>query len=724
MNLFPKSLLRALVFAMCAVTPVRAALLSCDGPFFVDAIAESAWVNIDIFPASGTNGIRQALATARDTYPDQPVRIRLAPGVYEDNVGAEIYSQRLLRSAANPIYLQAIDPAPNATQLGHGLNLLGVSYIAIDGLTFGPATVGDWNGTQHAPPLPLQAAAGIHVAGAAKNGNANANSGGILNSAIYGQYEPSHHVLIRSVTIQNLFDPTDFDAETAQGFGADGIKFNQAEDVWVVDSRISQTTRHGIDNVGMHRAAFCRNVIAHNGGGLGIEAKGGSTDVLYDGNIFYRVRRVELGGENTDATYYFSLDGRWDYEALGTVARNNLIIDPRETALEFSGCAGCFAIGNSILFTSAYVPPLDGAEVAGGDAIRVHDSMTLGVSDGAGNDCQTWDAGLNDYVTVDPCWGVGASGPAPINRVLRTADATVQNNLFAAAGGHFGRGYGGATVACPLNVIDGNAALLFKANYWWNGASALPAEGCSALPVDTASIGAGGEVTASPLLAETLLDTASLTGLVQTAALALTPGPNSPLAGRALAHAMAGATDARQHQRAEVPTIGAIELDSSMPANVVVEFYNAGINHYFMTAYQDEAAALDNKPAWGWVRTGKTFNVWLIQASAPSGASPVCRFFGIFANGTVGSHFYTVDPNECAYVKSRTDWGWGYEGDAFYAVKPTGGSCPGGTVPIYRVFNNGMGGAPNHRYMTSQADVDAMALQGWVSEGTAFCGAQ
>ena len=156
-------------------------------------------------------------------------------------------------------------------------------------------------------------------------------------------------------------------------------------------------------------------------------------------------------------------------------------------------------------------------------------------------------------------------------------------------------------------------------------------------------------------------------------------------------------------------------------ATTSIEFYNAGIDHSFMTAATDEAVSLDNKPDWGWVRTGKAFNVWLTQASAPGNASPVCRFYGIFAHGTVGFHFYTVDPDECAYVKNRIDWGWGYEGDAFYAVKPTGGSCPSNTFPLYRVFNNGMGGAPNHRYMTSQAEVDTMVSQGWASEGTVMC---
>jgi len=33
-----------------------------------------------------------------------------------------------------------------------------------------------------------------------------------------------------------------------------------------------------------------------------------------------------------------------------------------------------------------------------------------------------------------------------------------------------------------------------------------------------------------------------------------------------------------------------------------------------------------------------------------------------------------------------------------------------------------MSGAPNHRYMATQAEVDTMVAKGWVSEGAVFCG--
>ncbi|MEN9627854.1 MAG: hypothetical protein RJA10_1081, partial [Pseudomonadota bacterium] len=334
--------------AALALLPSTArALPGCHDTHAVDTIAESAWVDIDLVPVQGTRGIRDALRRAQAEYPTRPVRIRLAPGTYADTLGSEIFAQALWRNADAPLWLLATDGRPDATVLGHGLNLLGVSHLAIDGVTIGPAVVGAWNGQRHADPQPLQAAAGVHVAGVALDARRSAVTGGALDLAVYGRYQAAHHVLVRRVTVQNLFDPLERDGETSESQSMDGMKFNQVQDLWVLDSRVNQTTRHGIDNVGVHRAAFCRNVVSRSGGGLGIEAKGGSVDILYDGNLFHRVRRVELGGEDTDATYYFSADGRWDYEALRVTARNNLIVDPREAALEFSGCQDCAAISNT-----------------------------------------------------------------------------------------------------------------------------------------------------------------------------------------------------------------------------------------------------------------------------------------------------------------------------------------------------------------------------------------
>lgn len=560
---------------LCAV-PAQAA--TCDDASFVDTIAESAWVNIDVTPAQGTAGIRNALRTAGTSHPNQPVRIRLAPGSYADNLGTEIYAQRLQRGATNPIWLKATNGHPNATRLGHGINLLGVSYVAIDGVTIGPDTVGAWNGATHADPQPLQAAAGIHVAGAAVDARTSAvGAGNQLNTAVYGRYEPSHHILVRRVTVQNLFNRDERDAETSESQGMDGMKFNQVQDLWVLDSAVRQTTRHGIDMVGVHRAAVCRSLIAQTGGGLGIEAKGGSVDVLYDSNSFWRVRRVELGGEDTDATYYFSLDGRYDYEALRTVARNNLIVDAREAALEFSGCLDCAAVGNTIVFSSGYQPPRDGDSIYGGDAIRVHDSRILGQADGAGSDCQFWDAQAQDYVTVDPCWGVGARAPAPINRVLRSDRLVIANNVFAALGGQFGSG-NGAVVPCPLNLVGGTATRQHDGNYWWNGGQPLPANGCAALSEGTRSKLPGQGATVSPV-AGSAIDGGSLGRLGGTLVAALLPNTAAPLGAMAAplatmaAHDRLGAPRGGTGSAASVGAIGGPNATSDRLFNFGERFY-------------------------------------------------------------------------------------------------------------------------------------------------------
>ena len=63
----------------------------------------------------------------------------------------------------------------------------------------------------------------------------------------------------------------------------------------------------------------------------------------------------------------------------------------------------------------------------------------------------------------------------------------------------------------------------------------------------------------------------------------------------------------------------------SMPINAaVVEFYDASLDHYFLSALESEIHALDNGLFPGWARTGQTLNAY---ATAVAGANPVCRFY-------------------------------------------------------------------------------------------------
>ncbi len=166
----------------------------------------------------------------------------------------------------------------------------------------------------------------------------------------------------------------------------------------------------------------------------------------------------------------------------------------------------------------------------------------------------------------------------------------------------------------------------------------------------------------------------------------------------------------------------------------VVEFYNAGLEHYFRSADPAEIGILDGGAFGGaWKRTGSTFPAWDVTG-APAGSVPVCRFFGTDryrANGSrIGpnSHFYTADPTECAFVKIAFQAvasdgvsypAWTFEANAFAVKLHVGGTCPTGTQALYRTYNNGARGDPNHRYSTNAALLQAMA--GWVFEGLVMC---
>ena len=143
-----------------------------------------------------------------------------------------------------------------------------------------------------------------------------------------------------------------------------------------------------------------------------------------------------------------------------------------------------------------------------------------------------------------------------------------------------------------------------------------------------------------------------------------------------------------------------------------VEYYHAAFDHYFVTALADEIAKLDNGTFVGWSRTGRTFNVY---AASPSGTAPVCRFFSV-SFAPKSSHFYTPDPGECAKVK--TNGNWQFEAVVFSMPIPDAlGVCPAATIPVYRLYNNGQGAAPNHRYTVSTAVRAQMVARGWIPEG-------
>lgn len=145
---------------------------------------------------------------------------------------------------------------------------------------------------------------------------------------------------------------------------------------------------------------------------------------------------------------------------------------------------------------------------------------------------------------------------------------------------------------------------------------------------------------------------------------------------------------------------------------VAVEYRHATFDHYFATSLADEIAKLDDGTFPGWSRTGKQFNVY---APGTAGTIPTCRFFST-AFGSKSSHFYATSAAECATVKSNPNWQ--FEGEVFNtAAVASDGTCVAPLLPLFRLYNNGQGGAPNHRYTIEATVRTQMIGAGWVAEG-------
>jgi YVTN family beta-propeller protein len=155
--------------------------------------------------------------------------------------------------------------------------------------------------------------------------------------------------------------------------------------------------------------------------------------------------------------------------------------------------------------------------------------------------------------------------------------------------------------------------------------------------------------------------------------------------------------------------------DTRAETAIASDFHEAAFDHYFHTADPVETRLLiDGLFADDWHRT---FDAWRVWSAPGPGRVPVCRFFST-AFGDKSSHFYTPYAQECQDLQAPSSV-WQLETTSAYYVMLTddSGNCPSGSVPLYRVYNNGMGGAPNHRYTSDTGIRDQMVALGWIAEG-------
>lgn len=200
-------------------------------------------------------------------------------------------------------------------------------------------------------------------------------------------------------------------------------------------------------------------------------------------------------------------------------------------------------------------------------------------------------------------------------------------------------------------------------------------------------------------------------GVVRSTFDASNAAPTTYVLGVAVLNGTRNATNVEQKFFTIVRTV-------STPAGkpvVAVEFFNASVKHYFITADQPEVDALERGAFAGWKRSVGGLAVYPVAEDAPMAAVPVCRFF----SSKFTSHFYTSDPVECDAVIARWPDTWQFETRSAFWVVPADGAtglCPEDYQPVYRLYSERNG--PNHRYVTDLRLRNAMATAGWVPEGS------
>jgi len=163
-----------------------------------------------------------------------------------------------------------------------------------------------------------------------------------------GSYEtPAHHVVLRGMTIPSA----------GSGGNNDCIKMSGVDDFWILDSDVAESDRGEIvDMVGCHRGVIANNRFARPVGN-GVQAKGGSSDVLITGNLFDAIpgRSVNAGG-STGLEFFRPIDAPHEAARIAVIA--NVIRDggaESGAAIGFVGCDACVFAHNTVIHPQTWI---------------------------------------------------------------------------------------------------------------------------------------------------------------------------------------------------------------------------------------------------------------------------------------------------------------------------------------------------------------------------------
>ncbi len=237
-------------------------------------------------------------AALRDASPG--TRITLAPGDYDGG----IFADAVQGSADAPIALVGED---GAVVRGGTTNmqLSNPRYLVIENIEF---------------------------TGASQNG-LNIDDGADYST-------PARFVILRDIVVSDV----------GNGGNQDCIKLSGLDDFRIEGVTVSQCSGQAIDMVGCHDGLITSNVIRDTAG-AGIQAKGGSADVLIHANLFENVegRGINAGG-STGLEFFRPIDA--PHEGARIVAFANVFVDVGESSgapIAYVGCDACEFRNNTVV---------------------------------------------------------------------------------------------------------------------------------------------------------------------------------------------------------------------------------------------------------------------------------------------------------------------------------------------------------------------------------------
>ncbi len=159
-----------------------------------------------------------------------------------------------------------------------------------------------------------------------------------------GSYaSPAHHIILRNLTVQDI----------GTGGNNDGIKLSGVDNIYVLGCLIKHIrSGSGIDMVGCHDSVIAYNEF-NDMGENGTQTKGGSRNVLIQGNLFINAgqRAMNMGG-STGLPFFRPLDA--PYEARDIRAIGNLVKDT-QAPVAYVGLVDGLVANNTIYMPSWYV---------------------------------------------------------------------------------------------------------------------------------------------------------------------------------------------------------------------------------------------------------------------------------------------------------------------------------------------------------------------------------